>query len=248
LLSCDFAPTLDKDILEAQRAIDQQDFNKAASINDDILRKSFKRQIRRKVLYQQGEIYLVHLENPQKALNYFQEIYQGELDPYWQVKSLEKIADIYFFNLKMFDEAKQSYEILAGFKPPLKREDYYVFQMARSLMEGKNFLDAYKIFKTISEDKKNPFETDALFQRGLIHFYLKEWGKSVELFKKFIGLSSSKEMSVQAKFLIANCFETQEKLQEAYNIYYSLIDSYPNIEVIKSRLKSLYERRQARKR
>ncbi len=246
--SCDFAPTLDKSILEAQRAIENRDFQKAANINDAILSKSFRREIKRKVLFQQGDIYLVHLGNPEVALTYFQQIYKDESDPYWQVRSLEKMADVNFYQLKRYEQAAKHYEILSQFKPPLNRHDYYKFQMAKSLMENKSYPKAIELFNEIAGDSKNKYQYDAYFQKGLINFYNKKWETAIEHFKVFIANSPSKDYVVQAKFLIANCYETQEKLREAYNIYYSIIDSYPNIEVIKSRLKSLFERRQSRKR
>jgi tetratricopeptide (TPR) repeat protein len=248
LSACDFAPTLDKSILEAQRALEKQDYSKAASINDAILNKSFKREIKRKVLYQQGDIYLIHLGQPEKALKYFHQIYNDEVDPYWQVKSLEKIADINFFQIKNYQEAATKYQILAEFKPPLNKHDYYKFQMAKALIESRNYVNAMILLNEISMDSRNQYQYDAFYQKGLINFYSKKWDDAIENFKIFIANSTTKELVVQAKFLIANCYETQEKLREAYNIYYSIIDSYPNMEVIKSRLKSLFERRQNRKR
>lgn len=247
-ISCDFAPTLDKSILEAQRALEKQDYTKAANINDSILNKSFRREIKRKVLFQQGDIYLIHLGQPEKALSYFHQIYQDESDPYWQVKSLEKIADINFFQLQRYAEAAKKYEILADFKPPLKKHDSYKFLMTKALIENKEYAKAMVLLGEIAADSKNEFQNDAYYQKGLISFYSKRWDSAIENLKIFIANSSSKELVVQAKFLIANCYETQEKLREAYNIYYSIIDTYPNMEVIKSRLKSLFERRQNRKR
>ena len=47
---------------------------------------------------------------------------------------------------------------------------------------------------------------------------------------------------------MANAYETMERLKEAYNIYYSIVGEYPNNEVIKARLNSIYERKVARKR
>lgn len=248
LYSCDFAPTLDKSILEAQKAIENQDFQKAANINDSILSKSFKREIKRKVLFQQGDIYLIYLNKPEKALEYFQQIYENESDPYWQVRSLEKIADINFYHLKKYNNAAKNYEILSEFKPSLNKHDYYKFQMAKALLENKDYKKSEILFNEIVKDNKNQYQYDAYFQMGLINFYNKKWNAAIDNFKIFISNSSSKEYVVQAKFLVANCYETQEKLREAYNIYYSIIDTYPNMEVIKSRLKSLFERRQNRKR
>ena len=71
----------------------------------------------------------------------------------------------------------------------------------------------------------------------------------------FIGLNLAEKLLenrndriVKTKFLIANAYESAEKLKEAYNIYYSILGEYPNSEVIENRLKSLYERRVSRKR
>ena len=47
---------------------------------------------------------------------------------------------------------------------------------------------------------------------------------------------------------MGNAYETMEELKKAYNIYYSILGEYPNNDVIKNRLNSLYKRRIARKR
>lgn len=246
--SCDFAPTLDKSILEAQRAIEKNDFKRATRINDEILNKAYKQEIKRKVLFQQGEIYLVHLNDETTALKYFMQLYNQETDPYWQVKVLEKIADINFYQLRNFEVSAKYYETLSDFKPALRRFDYYKFQLAKSHLNAGNYIESMKILKEISEDSKNQYQYDSFYQMGLINFYTKKWNAAIGNFKSYIANSNSKEMIVHSKFLIANCYETQERLREAYNIYYSILDTFPNIEVIRGRLKSLYERRQSRKR
>ena len=65
---------------------------------------------------------------------------------------------------------------------------------------------------------------------------------------EYLKREKQKNKIVQVKFLIANAYESDEQLKNAYNIYYSLLGDYPNQEVLKSRLKSIYERRVARKR
>lgn len=248
LSSCDFAPTLDKSILEAQRAIEKSDYKRAIRINDEILNKAHKQEIKRKVLYQQGEIYLIHLNDEKNALKYYSQLYKVETDPYWQVKVLEKMADINFYNLRHFEISAKYYLTLTEFKPALRRYDYYKFQLAKSNLNAGNYVEAMKILMEISEDPRNQYQYDSYYQIGLINFYKKNWAEAINNFKSYIANSSSKETIVHAKFLIANCYETQERLREAYNIYYSILDTFPNVEVIRARLKSLYERRQNRKR
>jgi hypothetical protein len=66
--------------------------------------------------------------------------------------------------------------------------------------------------------------------------------------KEYIKRETRKDNVVQAKFVLANALENLEELKKAYNMYYSILSDYPNIDVIKNRLKSIYKRRVARKR
>ncbi len=125
------------------------------------------------------------------------------------------MADVNFYQLKKYDQAAKHYEILSQFKPHLNKHDYYKFQMAKSLMENKNYPRAITLFNEIASDPKNKYQYEAYFQKGLINFYNKKWETAIEHFKVFIANSPSKDYVVQAKFLIANCYETQEKLREA---------------------------------
>jgi hypothetical protein len=42
---------------------------------------------------------------------------------------------------------------------------------------------------------------------------------------------------------MANSFETLNDLEKAYGLYYSLIDHFPNPEVLKKRLSSIISRK-----
>jgi len=246
--SCDFTSILQKDLLRAQLAVNAGEYTKASQIYNDILKKSFKRSIRRKILYQQGEIHLVYLQQPKKALDFFEKIFDGENDPYWQVVSLEKMGEINFSYLKNYEKSLNYYNILMNYSPSLERSDFYQFRLALNLKELKKYPESAIVFEKIAEDKKHLYYSKSFFQIGIINFYEKKWSNAIVQFKKFISVDTDIDEIIQAKFLIANSYETLEKIPEAYNIYYSLLDQYPNPEVIKGRLKSLYERRIVRKR
>ena len=61
-------------------------------------------------------------------------------------------------------------------------------------------------------------------------------------------MEKREDLIVEAKFLIANAFESSEDLKRAWDIYYSIKGSYPNTKVIFERLNSIRDRRVARKR
>lgn len=82
----------------------------------------------------------------------------------------------------------------------------------------------------------------------MIYFLNLNWDLAIIAFKKYIKIEKRRDIIVQAKFILANIYETKEELKKAYNIYYSILGEYPNAQVIKNRLESIYNRRVARKR
>ncbi|MGE3608860.1 MAG: tetratricopeptide repeat protein [Bacteriovoracaceae bacterium] len=248
LSSCDFTSGLNQDILTAQKYVDNQDFARAVELYERVLQKNPSKQIKTKLNYQLAEIYYLYLDEQVKALKYYRFIVDNVDDPLWQVKSLEKIADINFSFAKNFSEAIQTYQVLMKVKPRLKNYDYYYLRVGESYFEMGKYNKAREIFNNILSQPANPYYIEAFNQMGLIEFYNKNWDKAVEYWFEFLKREKRKDQIVKVKFLIANAYESNEKLKEAYNIYYSLLPSYPNPDVLKARLKSLYARRVARKR
>ena len=248
LSSCDFTSGLNQDILTAQKFVDNQEFDKAVELYERVLKKNPSKQIKTKINYQLAEIYYLYLDQQVKAMKYYHYIVHNVDDPLWQVKSLEKIADINFSFSKNYAEAVRAYQILMEVKPRLKNYDYYYLKVGEAFFEMGKYNKAREIFEVIIDQPAHPYYLDAFYQMGLIEFYNKNWDKAVEFWMEYLKRERRKDQIVKVKFLIANAYESNEKLKEAYNIYYSLLPSYPNPEVLKARLKSLYARRVARKR
>lgn len=246
--SCDFTSGFNQDILSAQKHVDNQDFAKAVELYERVLKKNPSKVIKTKINYQLAEIYYLYLDEQVKALKYYQFIVENVDDPLWQVKSLEKMADINFSFAKNFKESIHAYQILMQFKPKLKNYDYYYLRVGEAYFEMGKYQKAREIFTQILSQPTNPYYVEAYNQMGLIEFYNKNWDQAVEYWMEYLKRERRKDQIVKVKFLIANAYESNEKLKEAYNIYYSLLPTYPNPDVLRARLKSLYARRVARKR
>jgi tetratricopeptide (TPR) repeat protein len=248
LSSCDFTSGLNQDILSAQKFVDNQEFQEAVELYERVLKKNPSKTIKTKINYQLAEIYYLYLDEQLKALKYYQFIVDNVDEPLWQVKSLEKIADINFSFAKNYHESIRAYNILMRVRPRLKNYDYYYFRVGEAHFEVGQYHRAREIFTQILSQPNNDHYVEAYYQLGLVEFYNKNWDKAVDYWMEYLKREKRKDQIVKVKFLIANAYESNEKLKEAYNIYYSLLSSYPNPEVLKARLKSLYARRVARKR
>lgn len=246
--SCDFTSGLNRDILAAQKYVDNQEFSQAVELYERILIKNPSKAIKTKINYQLAEIYYLYLDQQVKALKYYQFIVDNVDDPLWQVKSLEKIADINYSFAKRYKDAIHAYQILMRVKPRLKNFDYYDLRVGESYFQMGDYTKAREIFNQILNQPTNPYYVEAFNQMALIEFYSQNWDKAIDYWLEYLKREKRKDQIVKVKFMIANAYESNEKLKEAYNIYYSLLPSYPNPEVLRARLKSLYDRRVARKR
>ncbi len=248
LTSCDFTSGLNREILTAQDYVERQEYEKAAEAYERLLRQNPVKSIQTKINYQLAEIYYLYLNQQTRALSHYKYIVDNDEDPQNQVRSLDKIADINFSFAKNYREAIRAYQTLLDFRPPLQNADFYDFRVAESLFEDGQLDKAELRFARLALDTNHAHHIESFYYQGLVRFYQKKWEAAVERWVEYLKREKRKDLIVKTKFLIANAYESGEKLKEAYNIYYSLLDDYPNPQVIKDRLKSLYARRVARKR
>ncbi|TNE97411.1 MAG: tetratricopeptide repeat protein [Deltaproteobacteria bacterium] len=248
ILVADFTPRFHKRILEAQKLLQEQRYNESIAIYQSILEANPEKELKVKIYYQLGEVYSINMGNNRKAVEYYKKVKETTDDPLWLVKSEEKLGDISFTYLKDFTQAVSSYQRLSNFEPRLNEQDFYQYRWALSLSKMKKYDEAIEKFKQILNSKGHEHQVDSLFQMGMIHFEKKEWRQAISFWNQYVQREDRKDYVVEAKFLMANAYETLEALKKAYNIYYSILGEYPNTEVIQSRLNAIYQRRIARKR
>lgn len=109
-------------------------------------------------------------------------------------------------------------------------------------------MSALEVLNKIQSDSSHQYYIRSFYYLGLIYFEEKEFNKALYVWQEYIKRETNKDNLVQAKFMIANIYESIENLKMAYDIYYSIVNDYPNPEVIQSRLTSLYNRRISRRR
>ncbi len=244
----DFSPRIHKEILQAQGFIANQEYKKAILRYEHILERNPNKKIEVKILYQLGDLYSIYLSQNEKAIKYYQRIVNLSEDPLWLVRTEERIAEIHFSYLKNYEKALKIYDKLNRFTPKLRNQDFYQFRYSQCLLRLNYLKWAEENFKKIRKNERHEYYIRSAYFLGLINFQKKKWQKSIDYWKDYIRKETRSDNVVQVKFLMANAYETMEKLKHAYNLYYSILGEYPNTEVIQNRLNSIYNRRVARKR
>ena len=248
LASCDFSSRLQKEILSAQESISAHKYARAVSHYEEAVKLNPPNEAKVKILYQLGELNTVHLARHRTAIDYFKQIIKVSINPLWQVKAKERIAEINFTILKDYFMAKKAYQTLVSYKPELDDKEFYEFRMAVSSLNDGQYSEAHTLFKSMSANANHQFNTDAWYYKALCSMFQKKWERAEKDISRYLQLERRRDKIVQGRFILANILETQENLKAAYEMYYSILGEYPNTEVVKNRLDSLYQRRIARKR
>ncbi len=246
--SCDFTPPVNRKIIDAQSYIADQKYEKAAFLYEKILDSNLEPELRMKICFQLGELNSIYIGKYKKAVTYYNEVKSLTEEPLWLIKVEEKLADINFTYLKNYPEALKNYQRLTEFRPFLKKHDYFQFQIAVSFYNLKNYDKALEKFNEIQKNPNHEYFIRAFYYLGLVFFEKKDYNMALFQWTEYTKRETKKENIIMAKFWIANVLETTENLKDAYDLYYSIINDYPNPEVVQGRLNSLYNRRVARKR
>jgi tetratricopeptide (TPR) repeat protein len=248
LFACDFTPPINRKIIDAQNYISGQKYNQAAYLYEDILKSNPTSELRLKISYQLGELYSIYLGQYKKAVYNYNEVKNLTEDPLWLIKIEEKLAEVNFTYLKNYSEAIKNYSRLSEFVPKLKKHDFFQFQIAICYYKLRESEKAINALSKIQSDTNNEFFIRSFYYLGLIYYEKKDYNKALFVWSEYLKRETIKENIVQAKFLVANVYESTENLKMAYDIYYSISNDYPNSDVIRNRLSALYSRRVSRHR
>ena len=246
--SCDFTPPINRKIIDAQNYITEQEYAKAAYLYEDILKSNPAQDLRLKICYQLGELYSIYLGQYKKAVYYYNEVKELTEDPLWLIKTEEKLAEVNFNYLKNYKDAIKNYTRLSQFTPKLKNFDFFQLQIALSYFYLNDKEAALSQLTKIQSDPNHEYFIRSFYYIGLIYFEQKDYNKALYVWLEYLKRETKKEYIVQAKFMVANAYESTENLKMAYDIYYSIANDYPNPDVIQNRLNSLYQRRVSRRR
>ena len=246
--SCDFTPRIHKEILVAQKYIENQEYEKSIEHYKKILEGNPNNEIKIKIYYQLGDLLSIYLNKSHEALEYYQKVISLTDEVLWMVKTQERMGEIYFSYLKDYESSLPIYRRLSQFTPSLQRQDFYQFRYAQSFFKLGNLEKAREVFVVIKKDPRHQYYNRSIYFMGLSFFEQKKWVKAINLWQEYLNLETRNDNIVQTKFLMANAYETMERLKEAYNLYYSILGEYPNTEVIQNRLQAIYDRKVSRKR
>ena len=248
LFSCDFTTGVSRKILQAQDYVDNHQYKEAIEEYQILLELNPPKKIQHKIYYQMAEIYSIYLLDGEKALKYYERIEDSLADSQLKKIALVKSAQL-SFELKKYNKAIKYYEKFVDSDNFTEEEkNFFGMQMGISYYEKNDLKNAKRVLSKISEEKENNYRSQAYFYLGQVHSFEYDYGKAIESWQKSLEFERESAQKIETKFYIANAYERLNMLEKAYRYYYSIIDFYPNPEIIKKRLEHIYQRKVSRRR
>jgi TolA-binding protein len=232
----------------AEKLLEDRKYEAAISEFQNIVDKSPASSLGQEAQLKIAQIQHLYLGRSQEAIDSYAEYLKRSKDPQKKREVERTMGDLHFQNLENYDEAIATYTKLVKESPATPDAEELIYRLGRAFFLKSQFGDAIKVFQhQINTFPKGELKWKAELEIGNA---LSSMGKCPEAIKHFdsIVAGAPKQQRVLASFAKASCFEEQDDLDNAYEIFSSIKEEYPTPAVIELKMQKIKRRKILRKR
>lgn len=233
--------------LLAEKLVEDRKYDAAISEFQDIVDKSPTSALGLEAQLKIAQIQHLYLGRSQEAIDAYGEFLKRSKDPNKKREVERTLGDLHFQNVENYDAAIDSYTKLVKDSPESPESEELLYRLGRAFFLKSQFADAIKIF----EHQKVRFPQGSMRWKADLEIgnALSAQGKCGEAIKRFDLLNTApKEQRVLATFAKASCYEEQDDLDKAYEVFSSIKEDYPAPTVVELKLQKIKRRKILRKR
>jgi len=232
----------------AERLLEDRKYEAAISEFQDIVDKSPASSLGQEAQLKIAQIQHLYLGRSQDAIESYSEYLKRSKEPLKRREVERTMGDLQFQNLENYDEAIASYTKLVKQSPNTPDAEELIYRLGRAFFLKSQFEDAIKVFQY----QKASFPDGEMRWKAELEIgnAKSSMGKCADAIVHFdaIVAGAPKSQKVLAKFAKASCFEEQDDLDSAYEIFSSIKDDYPTPTVVELKMQKIKRRKILRKR
>ncbi|MGZ3692810.1 MAG: tetratricopeptide repeat protein [Bdellovibrionota bacterium] len=232
----------------AEQLLEDKKYDAAISEFQNIVDKSPNSNLGLEAELKIAQIQHLYLGRSQEAVDAYRQYLKRTKDEN-KKREIERIlADIQFQSFENYDDAIASYtKLLKENKNETELEEL-LYRLGRSFFLKGQFADASKIFNF----QKSKFPQGKYFWRAELEIgnSLSSQNKCADAIKQYdkVIVGGQKEERILASFAKAVCYEEQDDLDEAYELFSKIKDEYPAPTVVELKLQKIKRRKILRSR
>lgn len=195
-----------------------------------------------------AQIQHLYLGRSQEAIEAYREFLEYSKDEAKKREVEKTLADLQFQNFENYDEAIASYSKLIKENTNEKEGEELVYRLGRAFFLQAKFEDALKMFEYL----RTRYPNGGYFWKSELETgnALSAMGKCQDAIKQYekVVVGAPADQKVLAKFAQASCYEEQDELDKAYEIFSSIRSDYPAPSVVELKMQKIKRRKILRKR
>lgn len=232
----------------AEQLLEDKKYDAAISEFQNIVDKSPNSSLGLDAQLKIAQIQHLYLGRSQEAVDAYRQYLKRTKDEGKKHEIERILADIQFQSFENYDEAIGSYSKLLKENKNETELEELLFRLGRAFFLKSQFTDASKIFNF----QKAKFPQGRFFWRAELELgnSLSSQNKCGEAIKQYdrVIANAPKEERVLASFAKAVCYEEQDDLDEAYELFSKIKGDYPAPSVVELKLQKIKRRKILRSR
>lgn len=190
-----------------------------------------------------AELHYVALQDPQRALQVYQELIAKHPHHPSVMEALKQKVRIHE-EQENWEEAIVAYSDLLRAAPKSSEREHYQYKMALLYRKrGDSRQAQMELEKFLQTHPKGPWSDDAHFELGELHFSQQDFKKALEHYFEVTKHDPESAYRIQAHYNAGLCLEHLGEWDEALKLYRSIRKVYPNTKMIERQIKQLMNRR-----
>ena len=196
-----------------------------------------------RALYKLGFTLEIYLKDYDGAVFNFTEFIRLSSDKISSYEVQKRIAGIYFEQNKENDKAVAAYKKAIDLNPETLEREFFQFRIAQSYFRAGNFDQARIEYGVLLEkNQKSQLSARARFEIGNTYYMEGKYEIAQEALKQVVRHHPQSEFVTEAQYLMAQCLEQTNHLQQALSGYENLKGRYSSPDILNFRIAELKKR------
>ncbi len=198
-------------------------------------------------LFRAGEISLLELSEPEKAITHFEKIVREFPQGEHSVKAEEYIASIYENSLRDFDSAVIWYQRLIR-RDDTQEKDGYQFSIARCFYKKGDYMQAITEYRNLMKQfPESGLIPETKYQIANCYFVMDKCDEAVASYRRLLDKYPDIEWRYDIMLSTGVCMEEKENYGKALEIYRELMETSTDKKLLREKIAAINERINKRK-
>ena len=229
-----------KTFAAAESSWEEGDYLRAIELYQSIVDEAPENPLAAEAQFRIGSTYYLFLQRERDAVQTFRDLIKADAASTWSIRAQGLLGEIYERKLGDCRQAIVEYQRLINLTSGSEEGDRAQLAMARCYFKLGDFDQAREEYEIhLERYPDSPRQDRALAGVANAHYVVRSFPAAIRYYRRVIDVSADPLLRAEAGFRIASCLEESGDLRGAVKEFETILETYPNPELVEQRLSRL---------